>query len=112
MKKIEAIIRPRKLDAVRAALADIDLKGMTISNVNGLGRQEGYTELYRSLEYQVDFLKKIKLDIVVDEEQYEPCIRAITEAARTGQIGDGKIFVSNIERVIRIRTGEEDEEAM
>lgn len=112
MKKVEAILKPFKLDEVREALSDIGITGMTVSEVKGFGRQKGHTELYRGAEYVVDFLPKIKLDLVIKESQLDACVEAITNAARTGKIGDGKIFVSAVERVIRIRTGEEDEEAI
>ena len=112
MKKIEAIIKPFKLDDVREALSDIGVKGMTASEVKGFGRQKGHTELYRGAEYVIDFLPKVKIEIVVAASQVDQCIEAITAAARTGKIGDGKIFVSSVERVIRIRTGEEGEEAI
>jgi nitrogen regulatory protein P-II 1 len=106
MKKIEAIIKPFKLDDVREALSDIGVTGMTVTEVKGFGRQKGHTELYRGAEYVVDFLPKVKLDLVVKEDQLERCIEAISNAARTGKIGDGKIFVYPVEQVIRIRTGE------
>lgn len=112
MKKIEAIIKPFKLDDVREALADINITGMTVTEVKGFGRQKGHTELYRGAEYMVDFLPKVKLDIVVPDDQVERCVEAIMKTAQTGRIGDGKIFVFDVERVIRIRTGEEDEEAI
>lgn len=112
MKKIEAIIKPFKLDDVREALADIDITGMTVSEVKGFGRQKGHTELYRGAEYMVDFLPKVKIELVVRTEDVERCIEAIMNTAQTGKIGDGKIFVTPIERVIRIRTGEEDNEAI
>ncbi|MDP5136969.1 nitrogen regulatory protein P-II [Rheinheimera baltica] len=112
MKKIEAIIKPFKLDDVREALADINVTGMTVTEVKGFGRQKGHTELYRGAEYMVDFLPKVKLEIVVSDEQVERCIEAIMTTAQTGRIGDGKIFVFEVERVIRIRTGEEDEDAI
>ncbi|MBZ9612544.1 MULTISPECIES: nitrogen regulatory protein P-II [Rheinheimera] len=112
MKKIEAIIKPFKLDDVREALADINITGMTVTEVKGFGRQKGHTELYRGAEYMVDFLPKVKLEIVVPDEQVERCIEAIMKTAQTGRIGDGKIFVFEVERVIRIRTGEEDEDAI
>lgn len=112
MKKIEAIIKPFKLDDVRESLSEIGIAGMTATEVKGFGRQKGHTELYRGAEYVVDFLPKVKIEIVVTEEQAEPCIEAITEAARTGKIGDGKIFVTAVEKVIRIRTGEQDEAAI
>ncbi len=112
MKKIEAIIKPFKLDDVREALSEIGITGMTATEVRGFGRQKGHTELYRGAEYVVDFLPKIKIEIVVSEEQAERCVEVITNAARTGKIGDGKIFVTSVERVIRIRTGEEDADAI
>ncbi len=112
MKKIEAIIKPFKLDDVREALADIDITGMTVSEVKGFGRQKGHTELYRGAEYMVDFLPKVKIELVVRTEDVDRCIEAIMNTAQTGKIGDGKIFVSPVERVIRIRTGEEDNEAI
>ncbi|SNY54474.1 nitrogen regulatory protein P-II family [Arsukibacterium tuosuense] len=112
MKKIEAIIKPFKLDDVREALADISITGMTVTEVKGFGRQKGHTELYRGAEYMVDFLPKVKLEIVVGDELVERCVEAIMKTAQTGRIGDGKIFVFEVERVIRIRTGEEDEEAI
>ncbi|TRW48036.1 nitrogen regulatory protein P-II [Aliidiomarina halalkaliphila] len=112
MKKIEAIIKPFKLDDVRAALSEVGVAGMTVSEVKGFGRQRGHTELYRGAEYMVDFLPKVKLEIVVADDDVERCIEAIIETAQTGKIGDGKIFVTAIERVIRIRTGEENEDAI
>ena len=112
MRKIEAIIKPFKLDDVRESLSQIGITGMTVIEVKGFGRQKGHTELYRGAEYVVDFLPKVKFEVVVTESQVEACIEAITEAARTNKIGDGKIFVSNIEKVVRIRTGEEDEDAI
>lgn len=112
MKKIEAIIKPFKLDDVREALADINITGMTVTEVKGFGRQKGHTELYRGAEYMVDFLPKVKLDIVVADSEVDRCVDAIMKTAQTGRIGDGKIFVFDVERVIRIRTGEEDEEAI
>jgi nitrogen regulatory protein P-II 1 len=112
MKKIEAIIKPFKLDDVKEALAELEITGMTITDIKGYGRQQGHTELYRGAEYVVDFLPKVKLEVVVSAELVEPAVNAIVESARTGKIGDGKIFVTDIERVIRIRTGEEDEEAI
>lgn len=112
MKKIEAIIKPFKMDDVREALGEIGVTGMTVSEVKGFGRQKGHTELYRGAEYMVDFLPKMKIEIVVAEESVERCVNAIIEAAQTGKIGDGKIFVTNVERVIRIRTGEENEAAV
>jgi nitrogen regulatory protein P-II 1 len=112
MKKIEAIIKPFKLEDVKDALTDLDVSGMTITEVKGYGRQQGHTELYRGAEYIVDFLPKIKLELVVKEADLDEAISAITSAAKTGKIGDGKIFISSIERTIRIRTGEEDEDAV
>jgi len=112
MKKVEAIIKPFKLDDVREALSEIGVAGMTATEVKGFGRQKGHTELYRGAEYVVDFLPKVKIEVVVGDDQAERCIEAISGAARTGKIGDGKIFVSPVERVIRIRTGEEGEEAV
>ncbi|QKT03012.1 P-II family nitrogen regulator [Ectothiorhodospiraceae bacterium 2226] len=112
MKKIEAIIKPFKLDDVREALSEIGITGMTAIEVKGFGRQKGHTELYRGAEYVVDFLPKVKIEMVVATDQVERCIEVITEAARTGKIGDGKIFVTPVERVVRIRTGEENENAI
>lgn len=112
MKKVTAIIKPFKLDDVRQALSDIGVAGMTITEVKGFGRQKGHTEFYRGAEYVVDFLPKIKLEIMIAEENVESAIETITKAAHTGQIGDGKIFVTPMERVVRIRTGEEGEDAI
>ena len=112
MKKIEAVIKPFKLDDVKEALTSLGITGMTVSDVKGYGRQQGHSELYRGAEYVVDFLPKIKLELVVNTEMVDQVIEAITTSARTGKIGDGKIFVSSIEKVVRIRTGEEDEEAI
>ena len=112
MKKIEAMIKPFKLDDVRESLSDIGISGMTITEVRGFGRQKGHTELYRGAEYMVDFLPKVKLEVVVPDDLVDQCIEAIIEAAQTGKIGDGKIFVYNVERAIRIRTGEENEDAI
>ncbi|MDG6894328.1 nitrogen regulatory protein P-II [Volucribacter amazonae] len=112
MKKIEAIIKPFKLDDVREALSDIGITGMTVSEVKGFGRQKGHTELYRGAEYMIDFLPKVKLEIVVADDIVEQCLEAIIDTAQTGKIGDGKIFIYDVERVIRIRTGEQDEEAL
>ncbi len=112
MKKVEAIIKPFKLDDVREALSEIGITGMTVTEVKGFGRQKGHTELYRGAEYMVDFLPKVKLEIVLVEEDVERCVETIVNTAQTGKIGDGKIFVFDINRVIRIRTGEEDEEAV
>ena len=106
MKLITAIIKPFKLDDVREAVADIGVKGITVSEVKGFGRQQGHTELYRGAEYVVDFLPKARIELAVDEEIAERVVEAIVEAARTGKIGDGKIFVTNLEQAIRIRTGE------
>ncbi|MBW7569323.1 MULTISPECIES: P-II family nitrogen regulator [Succinivibrio] len=112
MKRIVAIIKPFKVDDVREALAAVGISGMTVSDVKGFGRQKGHTELYRGAEYVVDFLPKCKLEIVVADEDEEKSIQAIINAAHTGKIGDGKIFVSDVQRVIRIRTSEENEEAI
>jgi nitrogen regulatory protein P-II 1 len=112
MKKIEAIIKPFKLDDVREALSDAGVAGMTATEVKGFGRQKGHTELYRGAEYVVDFLPKVRIEVVVTEDQVETCLEAITNAAHTGKIGDGKIFVTPVERVIRIRTGEEGDAAI
>ncbi|MCS4504117.1 Nitrogen regulatory protein P-II [wastewater metagenome] len=112
MKKVEAIIKPFKLDDVREALSEIGITGMTVTEVKGFGRQKGHTELYRGAEYVVDFLPKMRVEIVVADGQVERCLEAINQAAQTGKIGDGKIFVTPVERVIRIRTGEEDEQAI
>ena len=112
MKKVEVIIKPFKLDAVKAALNDISIKGMTLSEVKGYGRQKGHKEIYRGAEYQVDFLPKIKLEIIVDSDRVEKVIEVVVEAARTGKIGDGKIFVLPVEQVVRVRTGETDSEAI
>ena len=112
MKKIEAIIKPFKLDEVREALSDVGVTGLTVTEVKGFGRQKGHTELYRGAEYVVDFLPKIKIEIVVADETVDSAIEAIIKAARTGKIGDGKIFVSSVEQVVRIRTGEANEAAI
>ena len=112
MKKIEAIIKPFKLDEVREALSEIGVTGLTVTEVKGFGRQKGHTELYRGAEYVVDFLPKLKLELVVADGNAERAVEAIINAARTGKIGDGKIFVSNVEQVIRIRTGETGEAAI
>ena len=112
MKKIEAIIKPFKLDDVREALSEIGVTGMTATEVKGFGRQKGHTELYRGAEYVVDFLPKVKIEIVINDDQLERCLEAITGAARTGKIGDGKIFITDVQKVIRIRTGEEDQAAI
>ncbi len=112
MKMITAIIKPFKMDDVRAALSDIGVQGITATEVKGFGRQKGHTELYRGAEYVVDFLPKVKLEIVVADEQVDAAIDAVTNAANTGKIGDGKIFVQGMEQVIRIRTGETGEDAI
>jgi nitrogen regulatory protein P-II 1 len=112
MKKVEAIIKPFKLDEVREALSEIGVNGLTVTEVKGFGRQKGHTELYRGAEYVVDFLPKIKVELVVPDNLVESAIEAIITAARTGKIGDGKIFVTAVEQVIRIRTGETDESAI
>jgi nitrogen regulatory protein P-II 1 len=112
MKRVEAVIKPFKLEDVKDALAEIGITGMTVSEVKGYGRQKGHSELYRGAEYVVDFLPKIKMEMVVDDDSVEQVVSTIVEAARTGKIGDGKIFVSDIEKVIRIRTGEADSEAI
>ena len=112
MKKIEAIIKPFKLDDVREALAEVGITGMTVTEVKGFGRQKGHTELYRGAEYMVDFLPKVKLDVVVNDDILEQCVDAIIASTQTGNIGDGKIFIYDLERVIRIRTGEENEDAI
>ena len=112
MKKIEAIIKPFKLDEVREALSDVGITGLTVTEVKGFGRQKGHTELYRGAEYVVDFLPKIRIEVVVADSNVEPAIEAIIKAARTGKIGDGKIFVTSVEQVVRIRTGETNESAI
>ncbi len=112
MKKIEAVIKPFKLDEVREALSDIGVTGLTVTEVKGFGRQKGHTELYRGAEYVVDFLPKVKLEIVIADSLLDRALEAIISAARTGKIGDGKIFVSNMEQVVRIRTGESGEAAI
>jgi len=112
MKKIEAIIKPFKLDDVRSALTDISITGLTATEVKGFGRQQGHTELYRGAEYVVEFIPKVKLEIILQDERVDQCIEVITNAARTGKIGDGKIFISDIENIVRIRTGEKGEEAI
>ncbi|HBD20084.1 MAG TPA: P-II family nitrogen regulator [Arenimonas sp.] len=112
MKKIEAIIKPFKLDEVREALSDIGVTGLTVTEVKGFGRQKGHTELYRGAEYVVDFLPKIKLEVAVTTEQADRVVEAIQSAANTGKIGDGKIFVYDLEKVLRIRTGELDGDAL
>ena len=112
MKKIEAIIKPFKLDEVKEALHEVGVSGITVTEAKGFGRQKGHTELYRGAEYVVDFLPKVKLEVVVDDAILERTVEAIANAARTGRIGDGKIFVSTIEQAWRIRTGERDSEAI
>ena len=112
MKQIVAIVKPFKLEEVREALAEVGVTGLTVTEVKGFGRQKGHTELYRGAEYVVDFLPKVRIDVVVKDDEVEPCIEAIIKAARTGKIGDGKIFVSNVDKVVRIRTGELDESAL
>ena len=112
MKKIEAIIKPFKLDEVKEALQEIGVQGLSVVEVKGFGRQKGHTELYRGAEYVVDFLPKVKIEVALDDDQVEPAIAAIIEAAKTDKIGDGKIFVSTIEQAIRIRTGESGSEAL
>ncbi|MFL6582293.1 MAG: P-II family nitrogen regulator [Burkholderiales bacterium] len=112
MKKIEAVVKPFKLDEVREALSEIGVTGLTVTEVKGFGRQKGHTELYRGAEYVVDFLPKVKVEVVVADKLTDQAIEAIVKAARTGKIGDGKIFVTTVEQVIRIRTGETDEAAV
>ncbi|MFQ5479966.1 MAG: P-II family nitrogen regulator [Thermodesulfobacteriota bacterium] len=112
MKKIEAVIKPFKLDEVKEALNDIGIQGLTVSEVKGFGRQKGHTELYRGTEYVVDFLPKIKMEIVVSNDMAAKVVETITEAAKTGRIGDGKIFVLSVEEAVRIRTGETGPEAL
>ncbi len=112
MKKIEAIFKPFKLDEVREALSEIGVSGLTVTEVKGFGRQKGHTELYRGAEYVVDFLPKVKIEVVIAEDILERAVDAIVKAARTGKIGDGKIFVTSVDQVIRIRTGETNEAAI
>jgi len=112
MKKVEAIIKPFKLEDVKDALAEIGITGMTVSEVKGYGRQKGHSELYRGAEYVVDFLPKVKMEMVVEESHVDQVVNTIVEAARTGKIGDGKIFVSDIDKIVRIRTGETGAEAV
>ena len=112
MKKVEAVIKPFKLDEVREALSAIGVAGLTVTEVKGFGRQKGHTELYRGAEYVVDFLPKVKVEIVVGDTMVDQVVEAVTRAARTGKIGDGKIFVTAVEQVVRIRTGETDEAAI
>ena len=112
MKKVVAIIKPFKLDDAKTALADVGIQGLTVSEVKGFGRQKGHSELYRGAEYVVDFLPKVKIDVAIADDQLDRVIEAITKAANTGKIGDGKIFVVNLEQAIRIRTGETDTDAI
>ena len=112
MKKIEAIIKPFKLDEVKEALQDVGVQGLSVIEVKGFGRQKGHTELYRGAEYVVDFLPKVKIDVVLDDDQVDAAIEAIVDAAKTDKIGDGKIFVSPVEQAIRIRTGETGPDAL
>jgi len=112
MKKVEAIIKPFKLDEVREALSEIGVTGLTVTEVKGFGRQKGHTELYRGAEYVVDFLPKVKVEVIVSDALVERAIEAVVKAARTGKIGDGKIFVTTVEQVVRIRTGESGEAAV
>ena len=112
MKLVTAVIKPFKLDDVREALSEIGVQGITVTEVKGFGRQKGHTELYRGAEYVVDFLPKVKIEVALDDDQVEPAIAAIIDAAKTDKIGDGKIFVSTIEQAIRIRTGESGSEAL
>ncbi|MDL1893106.1 P-II family nitrogen regulator [Sphingobacteriales bacterium CHB3] len=112
MKKVEAIIRPFRIDDVREALAEIGVKGMTLTEVKGYGRQKGHTELYRGSEYQIDFLPKIKIEVIVADGMADKVVDTIMNAARTGQVGDGKIFVYPVDDVIRVRTGESGEDAL
>ncbi len=112
MKKIEAIIKPFKLDEVRESLSEIGVTGLTVTEVKGFGRQKGHTELYRGAEYVVDFLPKVKVEVIIQESLVERAIEAIVKAARTGKIGDGKIFVTDVDQVVRIRTGESGEAAV
>jgi nitrogen regulatory protein P-II 1 len=112
MKQITAIIKPFKLEEVREALGDVGVSGLTVTEVKGFGRQKGHTELYRGAEYVVDFLPKVKVELVVKDVDVDRCIEAIVKAAKTGKIGDGKIFVTSVDQVVRIRTGETDEAAV
>jgi len=112
MKKIETIIKPFKLEELKDALHELNISGMTVSEVKGFGRQKGHTEIYRGAEYMVDFIPKVKVEIILEEERVESVIEAIIAAVRTGKIGDGKIFVLPVEKIIRIRTGETDKEAI
>ncbi len=112
MKKVEAVVRPHLLDAVKTALQEVGVTGMTVSEVRGFGRQKGHTETYRGTEYRVDFLPKVKVEVAVQEQMLEAVVEAIVAAARTGKFGDGKVFVSSLDNVIRIRTGERGQEAL
>lgn len=112
MKLVTVVIKPFKLEDVREALSSIGIQGLTVTEVKGFGRQKGHTELYRGAEYMVDFLPKVKLEIVVTDDVADRCVDTIIETAQTGKIGDGKIFITSVERVVRIRTGEEDEDAI
>ena len=112
MKKIEAIIKPFKLDEVKDALHEVGVKGLTVTEAKGFGRQRGHTELYRGAEYVVDFLPKVKIEVVLEDDQVDRAVEAIMQAARTGRIGDGKIFVTPVEEVVRIRTGERGKDAI
>jgi len=112
MKMVTAIVKPSKLDDVREALSSNGVNGMTVTEVKGFGRQKGHTELYRGAEYVIDFLPKIKLEVVVEDDRVDSCIEVISTAARTGKIGDGKIFVESVERAVRIRTGEEGDQIL
>ena len=112
MKKIEAVVKPFKLDEVREALAEVGVTGLTVTEVKGFGRQKGHTELYRGSEYQIDFLPKIKLEVVVPDRLAEKVIETILKTAKTGQVGDGKIFISDVEDAVRVRTGESGEDAL
>jgi len=112
MKKIEAIVKPFKLDDVREAISEVGIHGMTVTEVKGFGRQKGHTELYRGAEYVVDFLPKMRIEVVVSDDLVDRCVEAIIKAAQTGKIGDGKVFVTPVEQAIRIRTGEQDDQAI
>jgi nitrogen regulatory protein P-II 1 len=112
MKRIEAVIKPFRLDDVREALSDIGITGMTVTEVKGFGRQKGHTEIYRGAEYVVDFLPKLKIELVIPDDRFDRCIDTILHTTRTGKIGDGKIFVTPVEKVVRIRTGEQDAAAI
>ena len=112
MKMVTTVIQPKRLDSVREALSEVGVTGVTATEVKGFGRQKGHTELYRGAEYQVDFLPKIKIELVLDDERVEQAVEAIQSSAKTGKIGDGKIFVYNVEMAVRIRTGEQNEDAI